>query len=78
MDEEYAKFWIVYLLDAFNLLYKNKIVYCDFKLQNVVIDNDYKSQLIDFGFACKADTNFDLNVVNMALKYILLQKYFIK
>lgn len=59
-------------------MYKNKIVYCDFKFQNVVIDNDYKSKLIDFAFACKTDTNIHLNVVNIALKNTLLQKYFIK
>jgi len=38
-------------------LHKNNIAHRDIKLDNLLISNDFKIKMIDFGFACKTNKN---------------------
>jgi len=39
------------MADALNYVHKNKFIHRDLKLENIMVDNDYKTHLIDFGIA---------------------------
>jgi serine/threonine protein kinase len=51
LPERIAKKLFLQLLDAVEYLHiKSKVAHLDIKLENILIDNDFKLKLCDFGF----------------------------
>lgn len=56
-SEDTAKDYFKQIVSAVKYLHSEGIIHRDIKLQNVILNNDNKVQLIDFGFA--SDMNSD-------------------
>lgn len=42
---------MISILDAINIIHKNKIIHCDLKPQNIFIDKKFNVKIIDFGIS---------------------------
>jgi len=51
IEMEGIRFYMAEVIVALEELHKNKIVYRDLKLENIMIDSDGHIKLVDFGFA---------------------------
>lgn len=51
VSEEIARFMVKSMVKAVSYLHAKDIVHRDLKLENVLIDREYRPKLIDFGFA---------------------------
>ncbi len=51
-----ALLWLCRFLEIINYIHEEKIVHCDIKPANLIIDDNQKMWLIDFGSACSLKT----------------------
>lgn len=51
MGEDMGRYFAKQLIEQIDYLYKEGIVHRDIKLENIIVDNDMKLKLADFGFA---------------------------
>jgi serine/threonine protein kinase len=52
-NENIAKKIFIQILNSVEYIHKNNIVHCDIKPENILIDNNFKIKLIDFGYSVK-------------------------
>ena len=55
LSEEKAKLMFKPIFEAIQFLHSNGVVHRDIKLENIILTNNNKLKLIDFGFACNVE-----------------------
>lgn len=54
LEESFVRVFAIQILNSLNFLYRQKIIHCDIKLENIVLKAWGKSgiKVVDFGTSC--------------------------
>ena len=60
LEERYAKYIFKKILEGINFMHKHNVCHFDIKVENILLDEDYKPLITDFGLSMKFE-NLDRN-----------------
>ena len=62
--EKIARFYFHKLIDAIQFLHENNVVHRDLKLENLLLDNEFRLKIADFGLSTTVESSYGGGVMH--------------